>query len=143
MPRLLDSSEKHAFLLVLSGPQLGELFPLAAGREIVVGRREDCDVQIRDEGVSRRHAVIEVRGEGAIVRDLGSANGTWVDGRREREGRLADGTRLHVGGQTTLKFIWADELEAATSAPCRSSSATWITSRGSTTSTATWPATRR
>jgi len=112
VPRLPGSTEKHSFLLVLSGPQFGELFPLVAGREIVVGRREDCDIQIRDEGVSRRHAVIEVHGEGAILRDLDSANGTWIDGRREREGRLVDGTRLHVGGQTTLKFIWADELEA-------------------------------
>jgi two-component system, cell cycle response regulator len=112
VPRLAGSSEKHAFLLVLSGPQFGDIFPLASGKELVIGRREDCDVRIRDEGVSRRHAGIEVRGEGAMLRDLGSANGTWVDGRRESEARLVDGGRVLVGSQTTLKFIWADELEA-------------------------------
>lgn len=112
VPRLGVSAKKHAFLLVLSGPQFGDIFPLTSGKQLVIGRRDDCDVQIRDEGVSRRHARIEVRGEGAILRDLGSANGTWVAGKRESEARLVDGTRVQVGGQTTLKFIWADELEA-------------------------------
>ncbi len=112
VPRLAGSTEKHAFFLVLSGPQFGDIFPLAPGRELVVGRREDCDVQIRDDGVSRRHATLEVRGQEAVLRDLGSANGTWVGGKREEEARLVDGTRVQVGGQTTLKFIWADELDA-------------------------------
>jgi two-component system cell cycle response regulator len=112
VPRLTPSGEKHAFLLVLSGPQFGDIFPLAPGKELVVGRRDDCDVQIRDDGVSRRHASIEMKGEGAVLRDLGSANGTWVNGKRESEAQLADGARVQVGGQTTLKFIWADELEA-------------------------------
>jgi diguanylate cyclase (GGDEF)-like protein len=112
VPRLPGSSEKHAFFLVLAGPQFGDIFPLAPGRELVVGRRDDCDVQIRDDGVSRRHATIEVRGEGAILRDLGSANGTYVNGKRTPEARLVDGARVHVGGQTTLKFLWADELDA-------------------------------
>lgn len=112
VPRLASTTEKHAYLLVLSGPQFGDIFPLASGRELVIGRRDDCAVQIRDDGVSRQHAVIEVHGEGAELRDLGSANGTWVNGRREQTVKLVDGVRVQVGGQTTLKFIWADELEA-------------------------------
>ncbi len=112
VPRLSVSSEKQAFLLVLSGPQLGEVFSLASGKELVIGRREDSNVQIRDDGVSRRHASIVVKGASATLRDLGSANGTWVDGKRTPEARLEDGARFQIGGQTTLKFIWADELEA-------------------------------
>ncbi len=112
VPRVSGSSEKHAFLLVLSGPQLGEVFSLASGRELVIGRREDSNVQVRDDGVSRRHATILVKGSGAVLKDLDSANGTWVDGKRTPEARLEDGTRFQIGGQTTLKFIWADELEA-------------------------------
>ncbi len=111
-PHLPGNTQKHAFLLVLSGPQFGEIFPLAAGRELVIGRRDDCDVRLRDDGVSRRHATLTVVGEGAVVRDLRSANGTWVEGSRKREARLVDGARMHVGGNTTLKFVWADELEA-------------------------------
>jgi two-component system, cell cycle response regulator len=111
-PRLTSPDRRHAFLLVLSGPQFGDVFPLLPGKEYVIGRRDDADVQIRDDGVSRRHAAIRVEGEGAIVRDLGSANGTYVDGSRVGEVRLADGSRLAIGGATTLKFAWADALEA-------------------------------
>ena len=48
VPRVAGSSEKHAFLLVLSGPQLGEVFSLPSRGTLVVGRRDDCDVAIRD-----------------------------------------------------------------------------------------------
>lgn len=103
---------RRAFLLVLAGPQLGEIYPLADGQELVVGRREDADVQIRDDGVSRRHASIRVDGETAIIRDLGSANGTYVDGMRVTEARVSNGARVHVGAQTALKLTWADDIEA-------------------------------
>jgi two-component system cell cycle response regulator len=112
VPRLGSETEKHAFLLVLAGPQFGEIFPLASGRVLVIGRREGSDVLVRDDGVSRQHASLEVRGEGAVLKDLSSANGTYVDGKRADEVRLTDGARIAIGGQTTLKFIWADELEA-------------------------------
>src|SRR5512144_1012387 len=111
-PEPIVAGARHAFLLVLAGPQLGDIFPLEPGRELVIGRRDDADVPIRDDGVSRRHASIRVEGEGAMLRDLGSANGTWVDGARTGEARLADGNRVALGGGTVLKFAWADELEA-------------------------------
>ena len=112
VPRVGDDSPRHAFLLVLSGPQFGDIFALAPGRELVIGRREESDVPIRDDGISRRHATIRVDGEGALLRDLGSANGTYVGGARVHEARLIDGSRVAIGGATTLKFAWADELEA-------------------------------
>jgi diguanylate cyclase (GGDEF)-like protein len=112
IPRFPATSVKHAYLLVLAGPQFGEVFPLAGDRDLELGRREDADVQIRDDGVSRRHATIRVDGEGALVTDLGSANGTYVDGKRVPQAQIADGARIQVGGHTTLKFIWADEVEA-------------------------------
>ncbi len=112
MPRAAPSGERHAFLLVLSGPQFGDIFPLEPGKDLVIGRREDSDVQIADDGVSRRHASLRVAGEEALLRDLGSANGTFVDGVRALEARLADGARVQIGGATTLKFVWADALEA-------------------------------
>ena len=112
IPRFPASSVKHAYLLVLDGPQFGEMFPLAAGRELLIGRRDDADVQIRDDGVSRRHATLLVEGEGATVVDLESANGTYVNGERVPRAHVEDGARIQVGGHTTLKFIWADEVEA-------------------------------
>jgi diguanylate cyclase (GGDEF)-like protein len=113
MPRFLSlDSKRHAYLLVLAGPQFGEIYPLAIGRELVLGRREDADLQILDDGVSRRHATLRVDGDAAVVADQGSQNGTYVDGSRITEVRIRDGARIQIGGQTTLKFIWADELDA-------------------------------
>jgi len=112
IPRFPSSSVKHAYLLVLDGPQFGEMFPLAAGRELVIGRRDDAEIQIRDDGVSRRHASILVEGEGATVADLESANGTYVNGKKVPRAHVEDGARIQVGGHTTLKFVWADEVEA-------------------------------
>jgi two-component system cell cycle response regulator len=112
LPSIAAASERHGFLLVLSGPQFGDVFPLPLEREIVIGRREDADLRIADEAVSRRHASVRVDGTGAVLRDLESANGTWIEGRRVREEKLADGARVQIGGATTLKFVWADELEA-------------------------------
>ena len=112
LPSIAAASERHGFLLVLSGPQFGDVFPLPPEREIVIGRREDADLRIADEAVSRRHASVRVDGTGAVLRDLESANGTWIEGRRVREEKLADGARVQIGGATTLKFVWADELEA-------------------------------
>jgi len=112
IPRFPASSVKHAYLLVLDGPQFGEMFPLAAGRELLIGRRDDADVQIRDDGVSRRHATLLVEGKGATLVDLESANGTYVNGERVPRTHVEDGARIQIGGHTTLKFVWADELEA-------------------------------
>jgi len=112
VPRPTDPTRRHAFLVALSGPHFGEVFRLVPGREHVIGRREGADVVLVDDGVSRRHARITVDDRGAWLSDLGSQNGTWVDGRAIQETRLADGGRFQVGGHTTLKFVHADELEA-------------------------------
>lgn len=112
VPRLGGPSKEHAFLLALAGPQLGAIYPLPGDRDLVIGRRDDADILLGDDGVSRRHATIRVAGDYALVRDLGSANGTYVDGARVEEALLANGSRLNVGMQTVLKFIWADDIEA-------------------------------
>ncbi|HSM93311.1 MAG TPA: GGDEF domain-containing protein [Anaeromyxobacteraceae bacterium] len=112
LPRIQAPSKEHAFLLVLSGPQLGAIFPLETGRELIIGRRDDADVLISDDGVSRRQASLRVDGDHAVLSDLGSANGTYVDGARVEEARLVNGARVHIGMQTVLKFIWADDVEA-------------------------------
>jgi diguanylate cyclase (GGDEF)-like protein len=112
LPRVDDGVRRHAFLVALSGPQFGEVFPLVRGRPNELGRLEGLEVALRDDGVSRRHARITVDDRGALLEDLGSQNGTWVDGGRVATARLVDGSRLTVGAQTTLKFVHADELEA-------------------------------
>ncbi len=72
-------------------------------RRVVIGRSKDCDIQVADPNVSRRHA--EVRQEGAAhwVVDLGSTNGTEVNGRRLKRAKLRPGDTITVGS-TELVF---------------------------------------
>ena len=67
---------------------------------LVIGRGAEADLRINDPGISRRHAEIRVSGRArpeVSVVDLGSTNGTMVDGSRVRESTLRDGQRLRVG----------------------------------------------
>ena len=72
-------------------------------RRVVIGRSKDCDIQVADPNVSRRHA--EVRQEGAAhwVVDLDSTNGTEVNGRRLKRAKLRPGDTITVGS-TELVF---------------------------------------
>lgn len=66
--------------------------------EAVIGRDEDCEVQLPHIQVSRRHASIKRSGDVAILRDLQSANGTYVDGRRiGMPVKLKSGARIGIG----------------------------------------------
>ena len=70
---------------------------------LVIGRMADCDVAVRDEGVSRRHAEIRRQGNEIVVVDLGSMNGTKVNGAGIRQHRLHDGDEITVGS-SRLRF---------------------------------------
>src|SRR5258708_30896014 len=63
----------------------------------LVGREATCEVVVEDKSVSRKHAVIEHRGEGWTVVDQGSANGTFVNGQKVAEAELHDGHELRLG----------------------------------------------
>jgi pSer/pThr/pTyr-binding forkhead associated (FHA) protein len=75
------------------------------GRRIVVGshgatigRSRDCEIVVDDANVSRRHAELRPRGGAWVLTDLGSTNGTRLDGRRiERPEPLEPGDRIEVG----------------------------------------------
>jgi pSer/pThr/pTyr-binding forkhead associated (FHA) protein len=67
-----------------------------------IGRGTDADIQITDAGASRLHCAI-VLGSQVIVRDLGSTNGTTVDGQKITEATLRDGSIIKIGN-TTLTY---------------------------------------
>jgi hypothetical protein len=72
-------------------------------RRSVLGRSRDVDIQIEDPNVSRRHAEIVQEGSVFWLVDLGSTNGTEVEGRRVQRAQLAEGSRFTVG-ETTVTF---------------------------------------
>ncbi len=64
---------------------------------IVVGRSQDCDLVLRDGSVSGRHARLSWRGDKILLEDLGSANGTYVDGKRVRKSEVRPGSEVSFG----------------------------------------------
>jgi hypothetical protein len=80
----------------------GKRHPLTKART-VIGRGSDADITIADAGSSRRHAEVLWDGERALVRDLGSTNGTKIDGQKIREAALPSETSFTIG-RTELTF---------------------------------------
>lgn len=73
---------------------------LAIGRALIDGPAAMAapgTLRLPDRWMSGEHAVIEARGDGDVIRDLGSRNGTWVDGERVTERRLVSGALIEVG----------------------------------------------
>lgn len=85
-------------LTFVSGTQPGEQFPLGPeGESWVAGRSDDADLVLADDTVSRKHARI-YESRGALwLRDLGSRNGTMLNGRAVQHHRLREGDRITIG----------------------------------------------
>jgi serine/threonine protein kinase len=91
-----------AQLLITSGQIAGREFPLVG--EIRIGRKIDNDITLPDRQVSGHHARIAVSDEGVVLTDVGSRNGTYVNGRRiSGPYHLQDGDRIRIG-RTELLF---------------------------------------
>lgn len=101
-------------LTILSGSQAGRIARLGRG-ETIVGRSSSAHVVLEDESLSRRHVSISVGAAGVVVRDLGSTNGTFVEGARvESEVKLAAGGRIELGDTLLrLEKLASDELDTA------------------------------
>jgi diguanylate cyclase (GGDEF)-like protein len=100
-----------AYLVTIAGIRVGEMFKLPTG-ETVLGRSDEADLRLVDEGVSRLHAAVTVEGTHVVLKDLGSVNGTYCNGSRISTPRvLTDGDKISMGGTTILKFTYQDDLE--------------------------------
>jgi hypothetical protein len=74
------------------------------GRRITVGRGSGCDLVVRDTTVSREHAAFVLRGETWWVLDLGSTNGTRINGLRAAEHPIVPGDRIELG-DVVVEFV--------------------------------------
>lgn len=84
-------------LVVIQGKPLGKVLTFPLG-EFYFGRGAECQVRPNSEWISRQHCLLRVTAEGAFLRDLGSRNGTLVNGvLLEQEKRLTDGDKLELG----------------------------------------------
>jgi|SRR5579871_2413959 len=71
--------------------------------ELTIGRLPECAIAVSDPNVSRRHAQLRRNGDTVVIADLGSTNGTRVNGTPVQQQRLKDGDQITVG-TTTLRF---------------------------------------
>ncbi|QFT54629.1 FHA domain-containing protein [Microbulbifer sp. THAF38] len=97
----------------------GKVFPVKGGA--VVGRSEECDITFSLSHLSRRHARMEVREGLLFVIDLGSANGTFVNGRRITESRVRRGDELRFDSLSFSVVGPADDLDRTAVRPAISS----------------------
>lgn len=108
--RLPVEGEKNAYILFLSGPLVGKLQLLKEGATIL-GRAPDVQIVINDNRISRHHLEIHVSSGEARLRDLGSTNGTFVNGKRAKEHLLMDGDKVQISSATIFKFAYQDNIE--------------------------------
>jgi diguanylate cyclase (GGDEF)-like protein len=111
-PRLVAnvSPAERPYLIVLVGTHVGEMVKLDEG-VTMLGRGEGSAIHVFDDSASRRHAIVRVTAGDTTLEDLGSRNGTWVNGARVSIHRLRDGDKIQIGSTTILKFTYHDHLE--------------------------------
>jgi len=111
--QLLDDTPRPS-MVVLTGMDAGRIHRLDNGRN-VIGRTMECGLFLSDESVSRRHAEVDIRDGMALVRDMGSTNGTKINGVEigKIAQRLQDGDQIQLSSTIVLKFTWQHPLEEA------------------------------
>jgi hypothetical protein len=97
-------------LRFISGKYQGGEYPLPAEKEIVIGRGGELDIVLVEDMVSRKHAKITTQQGKIVIQDLGSTNGTFVNGEKIKRARLKEGDRVLIG-TSILKLISAAEAK--------------------------------
>ncbi|HVE85757.1 MAG TPA: GGDEF domain-containing protein, partial [Myxococcales bacterium] len=93
-----------------SAAVMGRMFKIDRP-EVTLGRSTEATFQVEDDGISRKHAKVIQDPVGYSLMDLGSTNGTFLNGARVRVAELKDGDKIQIGSNTVLKFSLQDELE--------------------------------
>ena len=108
------TAKSSAYLIVISAKTaalVGKMIKLDKA-EMVMGRSPDVPLQVEDDGVSRKHCKIATSSSGHFqLVDLGSTNGTFLNGVKVNVATLQDGDKVQIGANTVLKFSIQDQLE--------------------------------
>lgn len=99
-----SSSAANAYPLI----EIGKDRYLLTGAVTVIGRGSDCDIIVDDTGISRHHLELRVTPNGVIATDMGSTNGSFVEGHRISAATLVDGNTITIG-RTHIMFWNAQE----------------------------------
>jgi hypothetical protein len=102
-------SERGWALRFISGKYQGGEYPLGGTGDLVIGRASDLDMVLIEDMVSRKHAKLNLGESGLTISDLGSTNGTFVNGEKVKTAKLKEGDRILIG-TSILKLISVDKL---------------------------------
>jgi len=101
----------HVYLIVIVGDNVGEMHELRDG-DTVIGRGRRAKIALHDDGVSRAHARVRREGNALMIEDLGSRNGTFVNGRRiHAPSPLFEGDKIQLGTRTMLRATMQDTFD--------------------------------
>ena len=104
VPVTTTDQNQDSPLLEINGSQY-----LLTKDKTILGRGSGCDIVIDDPGISRKHLEIDITPNGVIARDLGSTNGTYVEGHQVPAATLLDGNTITIG--RTRILYWASSQE--------------------------------
>jgi predicted component of type VI protein secretion system len=96
-------------LRFISGKYQGGEYPLGGTGDLVIGRASDLDMVLIEDMVSRKHAKLHIGPSELTISDLGSTNGTFVNGEKVKTAKLKEGDRILIG-TSILKLIPVDKL---------------------------------
>ena len=104
---MLNNSQEHPLLIAQAGPLEGKRWNIKT--QLLLGRGSDCDIIIPDRQVSRHHSRIFSSERGTMVEDLGSKNGTYVNGDLLQEAvMLIDGDELQISLSQHFIYLSSD-----------------------------------
>src|SRR5688572_9701497 len=98
------SKRGKAFLMVSTGDAAGTVFPLTHS-SLLIGRSPEAEVRINEQAISHEHARLEMAGGRCTIQDLGSTNGTYVNGQRIVQSIVLTGGDTIRAGSTTFTFV--------------------------------------
>ena len=102
-PTMMGQGRPSATLVIRQGPQAGMSFPLV-GNQVVMGREEGLDISLQDPESSRRHARVTWQAGQFVIEDMGSTNGTFVNGIQLTAPQILNAGDSVGIGQTALVF---------------------------------------
>jgi hypothetical protein len=111
-PQASSGAARALALRFISGKYQGGEFPMVPEKAIIVGRSSDLDMVLVEEMVSRKHARITYDKDKIVIEDLGSTNGTFVNGEKIKRAQLKEGDRILIG-TSILKLIIQESAPAS------------------------------
>lgn len=102
-----EKNDKPVFV-VIEGKMLHQQWTMEKDN-IIIGRDDVSDIVIPERKISRKHVRIQRQGNDFFIHDLGSSNGTWLNGKKiEGINSLFDGDEINLAGETSLRFFGPD-----------------------------------